>query len=391
VVDDLHAINDKGSAALLVSLDLSAAFDCIDHEILIQRLASDFGVVGIASSWVRSFITGRTQRVVIGGSVSRQETCRWGVPQGSVLGPALFSLYTAPIERLMSHHQGTLHSAYADDVNIYSTIDPSSPGTCGAVLAARALYDWYICNGMLPNPDKSEAMLVGTTAQLEKFDRPILIEVAGCPVESRNCIKSLGVSIDSELSFNRRVTDLISSCNYHLRALTHIRSALDMDTALAVGRAIVLSRLDYCNALLSGTTVANVTRLQRLQDRLVRAVLRLPYRSNVSSARASLHWLPVRQRIDFKVALLAYTVRATCEPAYLAELLVERVAPRNLRSSSEVSLQVPRTRNKRRTRAFSSAAPLLWNSLPSHIRSCSTTAMFKSRLKTFLFIDCLAP
>jgi len=122
VFDDLHELNDRGSAALLISLDLSAAFDCIDHQIHEHRLETDFGVTGSTLSWIDSFLKGRTQRVVVKGSVLAVMSCALGVPQGSVLGPALFSLYTAPIERLM-HRHGSLHSA--DDINVYSSIDAS--------------------------------------------------------------------------------------------------------------------------------------------------------------------------------------------------------------------------------------------------------------------------
>ena len=383
VFDDLHALNDQGSASLIISLDLSAAFDCIDHQILLHRLETDFGVAGSALSWIGSFLIGRTQRVVVKGSTSDLIPCTSGVPQGSVLGPVLFSLYTSPIERLIRRTQ-SLHSAYADDVNVYSSIDATN--RCPAIDAAQALHDWYIRNGMLPNAAKSEAMVVGTPIQLAKLHRPLIIDIAGTRIECKESIVSLGVTIDSGLNCNRRVNDIIQACNYHLRALMHIRPVLNTKTALAIGRAIVLSRLDYCNGLLYGTSQTNIARLQCLQNRLVRAVSRLPYRSHVSEARQKMHWLPVRERIDFKLAVLTYEARKTRQPPYLAELLHEQVASRTLRSSSDTTqLVVPRTRNKRRTHSYSSAAPRVWNSLPRQIRECSTLSTFKLNLKTFLF------
>src|SRR5271165_6883223 len=105
---------------------------------------------------------------------------------------------------------------------------------------------------------------------------------------------SLGVVIDLRLSFNRRIDSLVSSCNYHLRALRHIRPVLTDDIAETVGRAIVLSRIDYCNSLLVGISEANISRLQRLQNRLVRAIKRLPFKAQISAVRDGLHWLPIR-------------------------------------------------------------------------------------------------
>jgi len=177
------------------------------------------------------------------------------------------------------HRHGSLHSAYADDVNVYSSIDASRPDTCPAINAVNALHNWYIRNGLLPNPDKSEVLIIGTPTQLAKLPQPIHIDVTGSLIECKNSTVSLGVSIDSGLTCNRRINDIIRACNYHLLALSHIRPALNKKTALTIGRAIILSRLDYCNALLYGTSETNVARQQRLQKRLVRVVMRFPYRS----------------------------------------------------------------------------------------------------------------
>ena len=99
---DLHHINDQGSPALMISLDLSAAFDCIDHNILLKRLEDDFGVSGPFLSWIQSFITQRSQCVVVKSSSSASTTCDYGVPQGSVFGPVLFALYTSPLAILLN-------------------------------------------------------------------------------------------------------------------------------------------------------------------------------------------------------------------------------------------------------------------------------------------------
>jgi len=125
----------------------------------------------------RIILNGRTQKVVVKGSVSAVISCAWGIPQGSALRPVLFSLYTAPVERLM-HCHGPLHSAYADDVNVYSSIDPARPDICPAINAVHALHNWYIRNGMLPNPNKSEVLMIDTPTQLAKLPQPLHIEEA---------------------------------------------------------------------------------------------------------------------------------------------------------------------------------------------------------------------
>ena len=283
---------------------------------------------------------------------------------------------------------GADHSAYAEDVNVNvcSSIYPDTADQAATLTAVKNMYDWYIVNGMLPNPSKSEAILIGTNTQLSKFESPFSVDVAGSSIQCKDSITSLGVVIDSGLSFDHRVSSIVSSCSYHLKALAHIRPVLNDKTAETIGRAIILSRLDYCNSLLNGVTKTNLDRLQRLQNRLVRAVTKLPYRSHITAARNKLHWLTVRERISFKLAVLTYTTRATHVPQYLAELLVDRPITRTLRSSADTSVLVtPRTRTKRATCAFSSAAPRIWNPLPISIRECKTLPTFKTNLKTFLF------
>ena len=131
-------------------------------------------------------------------------------------------------------------------------------GGCAALLADSKLRDWYACNGMLLHPSKSEAILVGVTFQLSRFPHPLTLTVAEWTVECKDMLVSLGVTIDSGLSWNRPVGNVVSSCDYHLQALRHIRSALSDDVAIIIGRAIILSRLDYCSGPLVKTSKINL-------------------------------------------------------------------------------------------------------------------------------------
>ena len=133
------------------------------------------------------------------------------------------------------------------------------------------------------------------------------------------------------------------NCNYHIRALRHIWSALSDDTAIIIGRAIVLSRIDYCNALLSGTSEAKLERLQRLQKRLIRVVKRFKFRASTTSARSQLHWLPVQEHITFKLDTLTYNALNIQQTAYIAELLSGREVGTLCSTADRTLLVIPRT------------------------------------------------
>jgi len=129
--------------------------------------------------------------------------------QGSVLGPLVFSFYTSPLANVIGLN-GAMHSVLADDVNVYATVDPEDIYHCAALRTVSALCDWYVMNVMLPHPSKSEVLLVGTRHQLSKFPRLCQVDVTGVMVPCKNSIVSLGVTIDSGLTFNSRVTNSVA-------------------------------------------------------------------------------------------------------------------------------------------------------------------------------------
>jgi hypothetical protein len=196
--------------------------------------------------------------------------------------------------------------------------------------------------------------------------------------------------LDSHLRFDKQASAIAKACGYHLRALRHIRNILPDDTARQIGCSIVGAKLDYCNSLLYGAPASTLDKLQRVQDQLARIVTRSHRRADAAPILKKLHWLPIRQRVLFKMALLAYKAREATAPEYLVTLLQTYGSGRILRSSVAPRLFVPRTRTEIGKRAFAVAAPSVWNSLPGSVRLSDSVSTFKKRLKTYLFIDAYA-
>ena len=179
--------------------------------------------------------------------------------------------------------------------------------------------------------------------------------------------------------------NLVQSCNYHIRGLRHIRQLIDKDSANTLSCSIADCRLDYCNALLYGMTQNNFNSLQRVQNSLARLVCNAPYRCPSQQLLKSSHWLPVTERVEYKLAAMTYKVQVHQQPSYLLQHIGQHQPVHSLRSSNSILLTVPPTKTVTSARAFCISAPTVWNSLPYAVRETSSQPKFLRRLKGHLF------
>ena len=179
------------------------------------------------------------------------------------------------------------------------------------------------------------------------------------------------------------VASICASCFFHIRAFRHIRPNLTQDMAKSVAVSLISSRLDYCNSLLYGSSQANIHKLQRVQNVIAKLVCASNARS--SDALCSLHWLPINQRIKFKIASLTFKLLQHQSPSYLASLIIPYMPSRALRSQGQQLLAKPHVKTAIGSRALRVAAPAVWNSLPLHVRQSPSFDSFKRNLKTYLF------
>ena len=190
---------------------------------------------------------------------------------------------------------------------------------------------------------------------------------------------------DKNFNFRSHISAICNSCIYHIRDLRRIRRHLDLDSAKLLANALVSSRLDYCNSLLSGIAETDLTKLQRILNRLARVVTKSPPFTRSVPLLRSLHWLPVKYRVHFKICLLTYKALHEEQLVYLHSFIATSLPSRSLRSNRRITLSIPRIRTNTGARAFSSCAPFLWNSLSVSVRSATSVATFRRRLKTYLF------
>ncbi len=244
--------------------------------------------------------------------------------------------------------------------------------------------DWMTNNFLLLNSDKTEILLIGpnnSTQNLLDYN----LQLDGCPVTS-STVKNLGVILDSNLSFEKHISNVTKTAFFHLRNIAKLRNMLPVSDAEKLVHAFMTSRLDYCNALLGGCPASSINKLQVVQNAAARVLTRSRKYDHITPILQSLHWLPIKYRISYKILLLTYKALNGLAPAYLTSLLSRYNPSRSLRSQNSGHLVVPRiAKSTKGGRAFSYLAPKLWNSLPDNVRGSDTLSLFKSRLKTHLF------
>ena len=300
VHNDILVAMDNNQSVVLIMLDLTAAFDTIDHVILLKRLEERYGVKGQALSWIQSYLSNRSWSVMVGDAVSQERGLGYGVPQGSILGPLLFVLYVAPLGDLIARHGHTNHG-YADDRQLYCAFHQSTRAQVFSSLE-RCLFDvrvWMRMNWLKLNDEKTE-LVVFTSRRSVVEQQEVSMTIGDAEVRSSQTVKNLGVLEDPALSMTSHVNAVCKSSFYHLRNISRIRCYLSEEAAKILVHSLVISRLDYGNSLYNGTSKANMDKLQRVQNAAARLVMRCSRRSHISPTLNHLHWLPVQYRVTFK-------------------------------------------------------------------------------------------
>ncbi len=373
VHNDILLTLDSGASAILVLLDLSAAFDTVDHNILISRLEHYAGVRGMALQWFKSYLTNRSFAVKVGECLSTSAPLTSGVPQGSILAPLLFSLYMLPLGSIFRKHGVSFH-CYADDTQIYMPLQKNDKNALTSLLnCLRDVKSWMALNFLKFNDSKTEIILFGQIENLASVN----VHLGPLAAHNKVAVKNLGVWFDRELKFDKQINNVVKSCFFNLRLLAKVKpflSAIDLEKLI---HAFIFSRLDYCNTIYIGVNQTALARLQVVQNAAARLLTGTRKHEHITPILFSLKWLPVRFRIEYKLLVFVFKSLNGLAPTYLDALVKRHTSARSLRSSDQQLLTIPRARLKLKgDRAFSVAGPKLWNLLPVSIRSAQTISSY---------------
>ena len=313
---------------------------------------------------------------------------RYGVPQGSVLGPLLFVLYTKPISDITTLHNIPCQQ-FADDTQLQNSCSYTNiPLSITKVQNCFSdIKSWMTSNKLKLNDDKSEILLIHSKFKKLPLSCPQSILMGKSELTFSSEARNLGVIFTDTLDLNKHINNVCRSAYCEIRRISSVRHLLSVDDTKQLVCSYVLSKLDYCNSLLCNLSKANINKLQKVQNSAARLIFRIKKYDHITPYLRELHWLPIYWRIQFKISLLCFKSFTDPKfPSYISELLDIYHPKRCLRSSSDNRLlNIPKCNTTFGKRSFSYSAPSTWNALPFTLRHSASESIFKKSLKTYLF------
>ena len=364
LTEDWRKSRDSKETVAVVSMDLSKAFDSIPHALLLAKLKA-YGLGETSIVLLRSYLSTRIQRVKIGDAFSEWELVRRGVPQGSVLGPVFFNVH---INDLFYYIKRANLNAYADDEQLYSS--DKDPETLNTRLEHELgiANNWYERNGMIVNPEKHQAMVLGANSNYE-FSFPV-----------KNSIDLLGVTIDKDLSFNRHISQICEKVNKQFSVLKRFKNIITSNVMLRLYKAFILPHFQYCSLIWHFSGTRNCDKLESLNKRILRFI----FNDSLSSYDELLKKAKIASlytgRLHKILMVVFKSLFVSTYPGYLKELFVFRNSSYSLRGKNILTLPIPSTTNYG-LECIRYQAAKIWNSLSDSMRTMTSFKDFKKAIK----------
>ena len=356
----------------VVFLDISKAFDTVSHELLLSKL-SNLGLSPSAVSWFQSYLSNRCHITRVADSFSSPGFPSSGVPQGSILGPTLFSTFINDLPTVLPPDSTAL---FADDTTIFIISDQISTLQASLQLCLNLANLWLIKNGLKLNTSKTKSMLIHSSKK--KATTSLQLSVDGGIVEQVRCFKFLGVLVNNTLTWSDHVSMVCSKVSRSLNLLCRLSWFLPQPLLLLFLKSYILPTFDYCDIVWSGCTKNEARQLETLLNFSCRTVLRKRKDYSASAARRELGLPTLTSRRKLHTAQMVFKCLSSNTPSYLSHLFSHPPSHYCTRSSSSSQLNLPPLRTSLGQRCFSFMGASIWRSLPVHVRGVTDFKVFST-------------
>lgn len=363
-----------------VFLDLKRAFETIDRSILLRKLFQ-YGFQGKVHEWLANYLSSRKQRVRIGDIVSEEAVSECGVPQGSVIGPLLFTLYINDIDLFVGCDFVNL---FADDTLLVES-DCNLDVAIAKMNKTLAKVEQYLASNRLKlNVSKTKGMIVTTKYKYKFLDLDkIDLHICNCRIDIVRIYKYLGLTIDCLLSFDEHFNYMQKKISKKLFFLSRVGKFLSMETTIRVYKTIIQPHFEYCASIVFQFNLNKMSCLQKLQNRAMRIILKCTRLTPIRTMLIALQWLNIADRVLYLTMVFIYKIINNLMPPYLTKMIVRAHDVHQYETRNAGDIFVNRTYATASKSLFFKGF-IKYNSLPLHVRSAKSLRCFKSQLLVYI-------
>lgn len=388
ISDDILSASDNGLATVLVLLDFTKAFDTVDHNLL----GAIFHYVGLGTNAVKllaGFLQSRSQSVKLEGDVSARVYLNSGVPQGSILAPLFFSIYTCalfdPVQRCSVH-------MYADDTQLYLSFprDTSALSLNAFQQDLDTVFDVCSQHNLRINSAKSAVLFFGSQQMREHLTSICSLHIGGEILPIVSAARSLGIIMDSTFRYRKQISNYIQRAYCNLKILYQHRSYLSINLKLLLCNSLVLSPFTYCSTMYGPCTDVNdQKRIQRVQNSCLRFAFNVRRHHHISHTLRLCNWLNMRNRMILKAACMYHVVIINKAPGYLYDKISFRTDVHNINIRSRGLITPPLHKTCLYERSFSYNVYKIYNAVPDGFKKMSL-GKFKNSLRQYIYAKQIA-
>ncbi len=373
-----RSLDSKGIVGTIL-MDLSKAYDCLPHDLLIAKLEA-YGIGRKSLKLIYSYLNGRKQRVKVASHYSSYKQTKIGVPQGSVLGPLLFNIFINDL--FLINLQSDLCN-FADDNTLYAFGHSFESVVSKLESDLEKILDWFFRNNMVANPGKFQLMFLGMKETVH-----LGLNINGQIIRASDQVKLLGVTIDKKLTFGQHVEDLCMKVSTKVKAFSRLLNYINFNQARVVFNAVILSHFNYCPLIWLFCSKAANSNINRVHKRALR-VLYQDFESSFEELLFRHDDVTIHVKNLQKLLLEVYKTLHQLNPSYLWENFQTKSITYNLRK--QVLCELPQRSHtiKYGINSLRFRGAMLWNTLNDDAKNVASVAAFKKEIKTWDGTSCL--
>jgi hypothetical protein len=381
LIDNISNSLDNKDYTIGVFLDLSKAFDTINHKILLDKL-SYYGIRGLPLIWFTNYLSHRQQFVNFNGIHSQMSVITCGVPQGSILGPILFLLY---INDILNTSMLFKFILFADDTNLIFSEKSLTSLMQNVNTELHKISVWFKTNKLVLNPNKTKFIIFTSTHKRVTSDS-IKLYIDGLEIEQVQTQKFLGVIINSQLNWQNHINQVCSKMAKAIGIINKIKCFIDAKTRKNLYCTLVLPYINYGNVVWASTYHSKLNKVFKLQKRMVRIIANVGYLSHTQPLFSKYDILSIFELNKLQTGLLMFKcmkMKSLLPQTFQNYFTLNSdIHHYNTRSATEIHIIQPRTNIRKFS--FRYSGPHLWNSLPNYLTEIYSIFQFKNKFKYYL-------